>query len=75
MLKNNMPSFFNPKMGGGGIPNFMMSFFVMEIYHLIHRKRVPKVDFYNDFLIYIITFVLYNNQTVEETMFIKLWGI
>jgi len=53
----------------------MMSFFVMEIYHLIHRKHVPKVDFYNDFLIYIITFVLYNNQTVEETMFIKLWGI
>jgi hypothetical protein len=53
----------------------MTSFFVMEIYHLIHRKRVPKVDFCNDLLIYIIPFFLYNNQIVEETMFIKLWGI
>jgi len=27
MLKNNMPSFFNPKMGGGGVSNFHDVFF------------------------------------------------
>jgi hypothetical protein len=28
---------------GGGIPYFMMYVFVMEIYHLIHKKHVPKL--------------------------------